>query len=216
VLGAVEGLDVATHIFEPYIVPITLVVLIALFMIQSRGTTRVGMLFGPVMVVVHHHRRARSHLGMREPRVLVAFNPIHGATFFHQNGWHGFVVLGAVFLCVTGGEALYADMGHFGRKPIRIAWFTIVLPALFLNYLGQGAMILLDPSAASSPFYLMAPRWGLLALVVLATMAAIIASQALISGAFSLTRQAIQLGYSHASTSPTRPLIIRGRSTFRR
>jgi KUP system potassium uptake protein len=197
VLGAVEGLDVATHIFEPYIVPITLVVLIGLFMIQSRGTTRVGMLFGPVMVVWFI---TIGLLGLtwiqREPRVLAAFNPRHGVTFFHQNGWHGFVVLGAVFLCVTGGEALYADMGHFGRKPIRLAWFSIVLPALFLNYLGQGAMILLNPSAASSPFYLMAPRWGLLALVALATMAAIIASQALISGAFSLTRQAIQLGYS--------------------
>jgi KUP system potassium uptake protein len=196
VLGAVEGLDVATHIFEPYIVPITLVILIALFMIQSRGTTRVGMLFGPVMVVWFV---TIGVLGltwvMREPRVLAAFNPLHGVTFFRQNGWHGFVVLGAVFLCVTGGEALYADMGHFGRKPIRLAWFSIVLPALFLNYLGQGAMILLNPSASSSPFYLMAPRWGLFALVVLATMAAIIASQALISGAFSLTRQAIQLGY---------------------
>jgi KUP system potassium uptake protein len=197
VLGAVEGLDVATHIFEPYIVSITLVVLIGLFMIQSRGTRRVGMLFGPVMVVWFI---TIGVLGLtwiqREPRVLAAFNPLHGVTFFHQNGWHGFVVLGAVFLCVTGGEALYADMGHFGRKPIRLAWFSIVLPALFLNYLGQGAMILLNPSAASSPFYLMAPRWGLLALVGLATMAAIIASQALISGAFSLTRQAIQLGYS--------------------
>jgi len=197
VLGAVEGLDVATHIFEPYIVPITLVVLIGLFMIQSRGTRRVGMLFGPVMVVWFV---TIGVLGLtwirREPRVLAAFNPLHAVTFFHENGWHGFVVLGAVFLVVTGGEALYADMGHFGRKPIRLAWFSIVLPALFLNYLGQGAMILLNPSASSSPFYLMAPRWGLLPLVALATMAAIIASQALISGAFSLTRQAIQLGYS--------------------
>jgi len=197
VLGAVEGLEIATHIFEPYIVPITLVILVSLFMIQSRGTTHVGMLFGPVMVVWFI---TIGFLGLtwivREPRVLTAFNPIHGLSFFLANGWHGFVVLGAVFLVVTGGEALYADMGHFGRKPIRLAWFSIVLPALFLNYLGQGAMILLDPAAASSPFYFMAPRWGLLPLVVLATMAAIIASQALISGAFSLTRQAIQLGYS--------------------
>jgi KUP system potassium uptake protein len=186
VLSAVEGLEVVTHIFEPYIVPITLVILVILFMIQSRGTTRVGMLFGPVMVVWL----------VREPRVLAAFNPLHGMTFFEANGWHGFVVLGAVFLVVTGGEALYADMGHFGPKPIRLAWFSIVLPALFLNYLGQGAMILLDPTKAASPFYFMAPRWGLLPLVILATAAAIIASQALISGAFSLTRQAIQLGYS--------------------
>ena len=197
VLGAVEGLEIVTHIFEPYIVPITLAILVILFMIQSRGTAHVGMLFGPVMVVWFV---TIAILGLswivREPRVLTAFNPVHGLTFFRLNGWHGFVVLGAVFLVVTGGEALYADMGHFGRKPIRLAWFSIVLPALFLNYLGQGAMILLDPAAASSPFFLMAPRWGLLPLVVLATLAAIIASQALISGAFSLTRQAIQLGYS--------------------
>ena len=197
VLSAVEGLEVVTHIFEPYIVPITLAILVVLFMIQSRGTTRVGMLFGPVMVVWF---ATIAILGfswvIREPRVLAAFNPLHGAKFFFANGWHGFVVLGAVFLVMTGGEALYADMGHFGPKPIRLAWFSIVLPALFLNYLGQGAMILLDPAKAASPFYFMAPRWGLLPLVVLATAAAIIASQALISGAFSLTRQAIQLGYS--------------------
>jgi KUP system potassium uptake protein len=197
VLGAVEGLDVATHIFEPYIVPITLVILVGLFMIQSRGTARVGLLFGPVMVAWFI---TIAVLGLswvaREPRVLTAFNPLHGFRFFQQNGWHGFVVLGSVFLVVTGGEALYADMGHFGRKPIRLAWFTIVLPALFLNYLGQGAMILMHPDRASSPFYLMAPRWALYPLVALAMMAAIIASQALISGAFSLTRQAIQLGYS--------------------
>jgi len=197
VLSAVEGLEVVTHIFEPYIVPITLAILVFLFMIQSRGTTRVGMLFGPVMVVWF---ATIAVLGLswvvREPRVLAAFNPVHGMTFFQANGWHGFVVLGAVFLVVTGGEALYADMGHFGPKPIRLAWFSIVLPALFLNYLGQGAMILLDPAKAASPFYFMAPRWGLLPLVILATAAAIIASQALISGAFSLTRQAIQLGYS--------------------
>ncbi|MBW8895046.1 MAG: potassium transporter Kup [Acidobacteria bacterium] len=197
VLGAVEGLDVATHIFEPYIVPITLAILVGLFMIQSRGTARVGLLFGPVMLVWFI---TIAILGLswvaQEPRVLAAFNPLHGLSFFQRNGWHGFVVLGSVFLVVTGGEALYADMGHFGRKPIRLAWFTIVLPALFLNYLGQGAMILTHPDRASSPFYLMAPRWALYPLVALAMMAAIIASQALISGAFSLTRMAIQLGYS--------------------
>jgi KUP system potassium uptake protein len=197
VLGGVEGLEVATQIFKPYIVPIALAILVVLFMIQSKGTERVGLLFGPVMIVWF---ATIALLGViwivREPRVLLAFNPLHGVTFFGDNGWHGFVVLGAVFLVVTGGEALYADMGHFGRRPIRLAWFAVVLPALFLNYLGQGAMILLDPSTASSPFYLTAPRWALYPLVVLATMAAIIASQALISGAFSLTRQAIQLGYS--------------------
>src|SRR6185503_15743236 len=145
VLGGVEGLRVATHVFEPYIVPITLVILIALFMIQSRGTAHVGMLFGPVMIVWFV---TIAILGLtwivKEPRVLAAFNPLHAVTFFEANGWHGFVVLGAVFLVVTGGEALYADMGHFGPKPIRLAWFSIVLTALFLNYLGQGAMILLD------------------------------------------------------------------------
>jgi KUP system potassium uptake protein len=197
VLGAVEGLQVATHIFEPYIVPITLVILVGLFLIQSHGTERVGLLFGPVMVIWFV---TIAILGVRwigrEPSVLTAFNPLHGFTFFKENGWHGFVVLGAVFLVVTGGEALYADMGHFGRKPIRLAWFALVLPALFLNYLGQGAMILIDPATASSPFYRMAPRWALYPLVALAMTAAIIASQALISGAFSLTRQAIQLGYS--------------------
>jgi KUP system potassium uptake protein len=197
VLGAVEGLQVATNLFDPYIVPTTLVILVSLFAIQSHGTARVGLLFGPIMVVWFI---TIAILGLRwigrEPDVLTAFNPLHAFTFFAANGWRGFVVLGAVFLVVTGGEALYADMGHFGRKPIRLAWFVIVLPALFLNYLGQGAMILRDPSAAASPFYLMAPRWALYPLVVLAMMAAIIASQALISGAFSLTRQAIQLGYS--------------------
>jgi KUP system potassium uptake protein len=197
VLGAVEGLQVATNLFDPYIVPTTIVILVSLFAIQSHGTARVGLLFGPIMVVWFV---TIAILGLRwigrEPGVLTAFNPVHAWTFFAANGWRGFVVLGAVFLVVTGGEALYADMGHFGRKPIRLAWFSIVLPALFLNYLGQGAMILRDPSAATSPFYLMAPRWALYPLVVLAMMAAIIASQALISGAFSLTRQAIQLGYS--------------------
>jgi KUP system potassium uptake protein len=196
VLGAVEGLQVATHIFEPYIVPVTVAILFGLFLIQSHGTARVGALFGPVMIVWF---ATISILGLRwivrDPHVLGAFSPHHAVRFFLYAGWHGFVVLGSVFLVVTGGEALYADMGHFGRKPIRTAWFVMVLPALLLNYLGQGAMILNDPAAAASPFYLMAPRWALYPLVTLATMAAIIASQALISGAFSLTRQAIQLGY---------------------
>jgi KUP system potassium uptake protein len=196
VLSAVEGLNVTTHLFEPYVVPIAIVILLSLFVIQSRGTERIGFLFGPVMVVWFV---TIALLGVRwisqDFHVLSAFNPIHAVQFFATNGFHGFVVLGSVFLVVTGGEALYADMGHFGRRPIRIAWVGLVLPALFLNYLGQGAMLINTPEAAVNPFYLLAPRWALYPLVTLATMAAIIASQALISGAFSLTRQAIQLGY---------------------
>ena len=197
VLGAVEGLNVVTEVFEPYVVPATVAILVALFAIQSHGTARIGFLFGPVMIVWFV---TIALLGVRwivrDPHVLAAFNPLFAVEFFQVNGWHAFVVLGSVFLVVTGGEALYADMGHFGPGPIRLAWFALVLPALLLNYLGQGAMLINEPQAATSPFYLLAPRWMLLPLVVLATMAAIIASQALISGAFSLTRQAIQLGYS--------------------
>jgi KUP system potassium uptake protein len=197
VLGAVEGLKVTTALFEPYIVPLTIAILVGLFVIQSHGTERIGFLFGPVMIVWFITIAA---LGVRwivrDPHVLVAFNPAHALEFFRNNGWHAFVVLGSVFLVVTGGEALYADMGHFGRRPIRVAWFGLVLPALLLNYLGQGAMVINLPETAAQPFYLLAPRWLLYPLVGLATMAAIIASQALISGAFSLTRQAIQLGYS--------------------
>ena len=196
VLGAVEGLTVATHVFEPYVVPLAIAILMGLFLIQPRGTERVGRIFGPVMVIWFVVIAA---LGvrwiLRDPHVIEAFDPRHAWDFFHDNGLHGFVVLGSVFLVVTGGEALYADMGHFGRRPIRVAWFGLVLPALLLNYLGQGALLLENPAAAASPFYLLAPAWALLPLVALATMAAIIASQALISGAFSLTRQAIQLGY---------------------
>ena len=196
VLSAVEGLNVTTHLFEPYVVPIAIVILISLFVIQSRGTERIGFLFGPVMIVWFV---TIALLGVRwisqDFHVLSAFNPMHAVQFFATNGFHGFVVLGSVFLVVTGGEALYADMGHFGPRPIRLAWFGLVLPALFLNYLGQGAMLINTPEAAVNPFYLLAPRWALYPLVALATMAAIIASQALISGAFSLTRQAIQLGY---------------------
>jgi KUP system potassium uptake protein len=197
VLSAVEGLNVTTHLFEPYVVPIAIVILVSLFVIQSHGTERIGFLFGPVMIVWF---ATIAVLGLRwvvrDFHVLAAFNPAYGVQFFADNGFHGFVVLGSVFLVVTGGEALYADMGHFGRRPIRLAWFGLVLPALFLNYLGQGAMLINTPEAAVNPFYLLAPRWALLPLVALATLAAIIASQALISGAFSLTRQAIQLGYS--------------------
>jgi KUP system potassium uptake protein len=195
ILSAVEGLAVATPVFNPWLVPLSVVILIALFVIQQYGTHRVGRLFGPVMVVWFV---VIAVLGVRSivaaPQVLEAFDPRHGVRFFNANGWHGFTVLGTVFLVVTGGEALYADMGHFGKRAIRVAWFALVLPALMLNYFGQGALLLVDPSA-SQPFFLLAPSWALLPLVALSTSAAVIASQALISGAFSLTRQAIQLGY---------------------
>jgi KUP system potassium uptake protein len=196
VLGAVEGLEVTAPRIAPYVVPITVGILFGVFAIQRHGTHRVGGMFGPIMVAWFV---VLATLGISwlvtQPIVLTAFNPRHAVVFFEAHGWHGFAVLGAVFLVVTGGEALYADMGHFGKKPIRVAWFAMVLPALLLNYFGQGALLLTNPEAARQPFFLLAPAWALLPLVVLATAAAIIASQALISGAFSLTRQAIQLGY---------------------
>jgi KUP system potassium uptake protein len=196
VLGAVEGLKVATPLFESYVVPVAVVILIGVFAIQKHGTHRVGRFFGPIMVAWF---AVIAMLGIvwlaREPVVLTAIDPRHAVSFFREHGWHGFAVLGAVFLVVTGGEALYADMGHFGKRPIRVAWFTLVLPALLLNYFGQGALLLTNPAAAEQPFFLLAPGWALFPLVGLATAAAIIASQALISGAFSLTQQAIQLGY---------------------
>ncbi|MBN1207202.1 MAG: potassium transporter Kup [Myxococcaceae bacterium] len=197
VLSAVEGLSVATPVFEPYIIPITLVILLTLFLVQRHGTGGIGNVFGPFMCLWFI---ALGVLGGKElvhnPAVLGALSPTHGVRFFLENGGHGFLVLGAVFLVVTGGEALYADMGHFGWKPIRQAWFALVLPGLMLNYLGQGALLLRDPTAARNPFYLLAPDWALYPLVALATGATVIASQALISGAFSLTRQSMQLGYS--------------------
>jgi KUP system potassium uptake protein len=196
-MGAIEGLHVATPLFDPYVVPIAVVILIGLFFFQSRGTTGVGTVFGPITMLWFV---AISVLGLqqiiRAPQVLAAINPIHGFEFFMINGSRGFMVLGAVFLVVTGGEALYADIGHFGTAPIRLTWFAVVLPALTLNYFGQGALLLLQPEAAVNPFYRMAPSWALYPMVVLATAAAVIASQAIISGAFSLTMQAIQLGYS--------------------
>lgn len=196
VLGAVEGLKTVTPLFEPYVVPVTVVILIGVFAIQKRGTHRVGRIFGPVMVLWF---LTISVLGLRwivrEPSVLGALSPVHAITFFRVNGGHAFAVLGAVFLVVTGGEALYADMGHFGKRPIRLAWFSLVLPALVINYFGQGALLLTNPQAVEQPFFLLAPGWMQLPLVVLATFAAVIASQALISGAFSLTHQAVQLGY---------------------
>lgn len=197
VLSAVEGLAIITPVFQPYVQPITIVILVALFAAQSRGTAAVGRVFGPVMLIWFI---TIATLGVRaiiqEPTVLAAVNPVHAVNFFQHNGWIGYLVLGAVFLVITGGEALYADMGHFGRAPIRTAWFTVVLPALLLNYFGQGAILLRDSSAVQNPFFRLAPEWGLLPLVVLATCATVIASQALISGAFSITMQAVQLGYA--------------------
>jgi KUP system potassium uptake protein len=196
VLSAVEGLKVATPAFEHYVIPITVVTLIGLFAAQSRGTGRVGTVFGPVMIVWFIALAALGIGGIRKsPEVLWSLDPLLGLEFLARSGWTGFVVLGAVFLAVTGAEALYADVGHFGVRPIRIAWFGLVLPGLFLNYLGQGALVLHDPTSVENPFYLLAPHWALFPLVGLATAATVIASQALISGAFSLTIQAIQLGY---------------------
>jgi KUP system potassium uptake protein len=197
VLGAVEGLKVLAPNLTSWVVPITsAVILTALFMAQRVGTGTVGKVFGPVMILWF---LVISVLGVRgifrDTSVLAALNPWYGIRFLIEGKWHVFPILGSVFLVVTGGEALYADMGHFGRKPIRLAWFSIVLPSLFLNYLGQGALLLSDPTAAENPFYNLAPKWALIPLVLLATAAAVIASQALISGAFSLTMQGIQLGY---------------------
>ena len=196
VLSAVEGLEVATPFFAPYIIPITVGILVALFAFQYRGTAGVGRVFGPITLVWF---LTLASLGLyqivQRPEVLGAANPLHGAAFFIRNGWTGFFVLGSVFLVVTGGEALYADMGHFGKRPIRFTWFTLVLPALALNYFGQGALILREPAAVEQPFFMMAPEWALYPLVVISTAATVIASQAVISGAFSLTRQAVQLGY---------------------
>ncbi len=195
VLSAVEGLELVTPIFSPYILPITVAILVTLFWVQSHGTARVATFFGPVMVVFFLTMAGLgiAHIG-DSPVILNAFNPIHGLNFLLGHGLLGIVVLGSVFLAVTGSEALYADMGHFGRGPIRIAWLVFVLPALALNYLGQGALVLSNPAAVENPFFLLAPQWALLPLVILATMATIIASQAVITGAFSVVRQAIQLG----------------------
>jgi len=196
VLSAVEGLEVATPLLRPYVVPITLVVITALFLFQQLGTGHVGRFFGPVMVVWF---AVLALLGItniaNQPSVLAAFSPHYALLFFRENGWTGFLTLGAVVLAVTGAEALYADMGHFGRRPIRLAWLCFVFPALVLNYFGQGALILNQPAAVQHPFFHLAPDWALYPMVALATLATVIASQAVISGAYSLTRQAIQLGY---------------------
>jgi len=196
VLGAMEGLKVATPLFTHFVIPLTIVVLIVMFLFQRFGTGFVGSIFGPVMFLWF---ASIALLGTKEiinhSAVLAAVNPIHGFRFLLANEWEGFVVLGSVFLAVTGAEALYADMGHFGRRPIQRAWFSMVFPALLLNYFGQGALLLNDRTAVVNPFYRLAPSWAVLPMVVLATLAAVIASQALISGAFSLTMQAIQLGF---------------------
>lgn len=197
VLGATEGLEVITPRFKVFVVPVTLVILFALFLIQKKGTAKVGRVFGPVMVVWFFVIAILGFIEvMRNPSIMLAINPIHAIRFFANHGFGGMLILGAVVLAVTGAEALYADMGHFGRRPIRVAWFALVLPALLLNYFGQAALILREPAAAANPFYLLAPRILLYPMIALATMAAIIASQALISGAFSITQQCVQLGYS--------------------
>jgi KUP system potassium uptake protein len=197
VLSAVEGLRVATPVFGHFVEPLTILILIGLFLFQRRGTAGVGAIFGPVMLAWFACLTLLGVLQIvREPSVLTAVDPRQAFEFFLSNRGRGFLTLGAVFLVVTGGEALYADMGHFGPRPIRIAWFGLVFPALVVNYFGQGALLLTRPEAAHNPFYRMAPEWALYPLVVLATAATVIASQAVISGAFSLTRQAVQLGYS--------------------
>jgi KUP system potassium uptake protein len=195
VLSAVEGLKVITPAFDAYVVPLTVIILIVLFAVQSRGTAKVAALFGPVTLVWFAAIAAAGlwHIG-QNPRVLLAISPVYGVEFLLNHGLIGFYTLGAVFLVVTGSEALYADLGHFGRGPIRFAWLAVVLPALLLNYLGQGALVLADPATIENPFFLMYPHWALLPVVVLATAATVIASQAVITGAYSLTRQAIQLG----------------------
>jgi KUP system potassium uptake protein len=197
VLSAVEGLGVATHRFEPYVVPITVGILIGLFFMQKRGTGGIGAIFGPTMLVWF---AAIGALGVpaiwKHPEVLRAASPWYAVLFMREHGLAGFLVLGSVVLAITGGEALYADMGHFGRRPIRTAWYTIVMPGLLLNYFGQGANLLAEGKLAqANPFYALAHGWALYPMVVIATVATVIASQALISGAFSLTQQAVQLGY---------------------
>jgi KUP system potassium uptake protein len=196
VLSAVEGLEVATPVFSPYVIPITIAILVALFWVQHRGTARIGSVFGPIMLAWF---AVLAALGVAQivqhPAVLAAVSPHHAVRFFVENRGHGYLVLGSVFLAVTGGEALYADMGHFGVRPIRITWFYFVLPSLLLNYFGQGALVLVDPEASTHPFFRLSPHWALIPMVVLTTCATVIASQAVISGAFSLTRQAVQLGY---------------------
>ena len=196
VLSAVEGLEVVSPQFTRAVIPLTLVILLALFSVQKRGTAGIGRFFGPVTVTWFF---CIALLGVNQimdhPEILKALNPYYAVHFIWVNPGTSFIILGSVVLCVTGAEALYADLGHFGKKPIRVAWFSVAMPALTLNYLGQGALLLSNPDAVKNPFFMMAPSWALMPLVILATMATVIASQALITGAFSVTRQVIQLGY---------------------
>ena len=195
VLSAVEGLKIVTPALEPYILPITLALLVILFAFQSRGTGRIAVLFGPITTIWFLAIAICGGLHIADdPSVLAALNPYYAITFLAGNGMIGLVTLGAVFLVVTGSEALYADLGHFGRKPIQTAWFYLVLPALLLNYFGQGALVLANPATIENPFYRLVPEILVLPMVVLATVATVIASQAVITGAYSITHQAIQLG----------------------
>ena len=195
VLSAIEGIKLVTETFEPYVVPLTVLILFFLFMVQSRGTARVASFFGPVMCIWFAIIAIAAIIPiMRHPEILLALNPLYAVSFMLHHGIVGFITLGAVFLAVTGAEALYADLGHFGKRPIQTAWLFIVLPSLALNYLGQGALVIGDPKALENPFFLMFPDWALIPMVALATLATVIASQAVITGAYSLTRQAIQLG----------------------
>jgi KUP system potassium uptake protein len=210
VLSAVEGLEVVSPAFVKFVIPLTLVILFCLFAVQKRGTGGIGKFFGPITLVWF---AAISVLGVyhiaSQPAILWAISPHYAVQFIVNEPGITFIILGAVVLCVTGGEALYADMGHFGKKPIRLAWFAVVMPSLTLNYFGQGALLLNEPEAVKNPFFMMAPDWALLPLVILATAATVIASQALISGAFSVTKQVIQLGFL------PRLQIQHTRSTFR-
>jgi KUP system potassium uptake protein len=196
VLSAVEGIRIITPVFKPYVIPLTIVILAGLFFLQRHGTERVGSLFGPVILLWFLVLAVLGTIQIvHGPKVLSAVFPWYGIRFLAENRVYGFVVLGAVFLVVTGAEALYADMGHFGKRPIRLTWFVLVFPALVLNYFGQGALLMIKPEESHHPFYALVPDWAMVPMVVLATMATIIASQAVITGSFSLTRQAIQLGY---------------------
>ena len=217
VLSAIEGLEVATPLFEPYVVPFALVILTGLFLMQSRGTGNLGLLFGPVMCLWFI---VLGVLGLvqifQAPHILRALDPSYALALFEAHQWLAFVTLGAVFLAVTGAEALYADMGHFGRLPIRIAWFGLVLPGLLLNYFGQGALLLANPGAAANPFYLLAPAWALYPMVVLATWATVIASQAVISGVFSISGRRCSSAICRGSPCATRRRRRWARSTSRR
>ena len=215
VLSAVEGLEVVSPAFKSWVIPLTLVVLLALFMVQKRGTAGIGKFFGPIMVVWFLSIAALGLWNIVDhPQVLWALSPHYALRFIVGNPGISFIILGAVVLCVTGAEALYADMGHFGKKPIRLAWFGIAMPSLVLNYFGQGALVLENAEAVKNPFFMLSPQWALLPVVVLATMATVIASQALITGAFSVTKQVIQLGYlpriqiQHTSVRDTGQIYI--------